>query len=63
MTEKVDLLVKYFIEHKNWPSQSETLSDGFRIGVFKSNTQRNPPKTMSNSDKQKIIACDSYFFE
>jgi hypothetical protein len=63
MTEKIDLLVKYFMEHKNWPNRSETLSDGFRIGLFKSNTQRNPPKTMLPDDRQKILKCDPVFFQ
>lgn len=62
MTDKVDLLVKYFIEHKNWPSRSHTLADGFRIGLFKSNTQRNPPKTMLPEDRLKILKCDPKFF-
>ena len=62
LTEKVDLLVKYFMEHKNWPSLSHILADGFRIGLFKSNTQRNPPKTMSDQDRQKLLECDPSFF-
>uniref|UniRef100_A0A6C0K3S1 Uncharacterized protein n=1 Tax=viral metagenome TaxID=1070528 RepID=A0A6C0K3S1_9ZZZZ len=62
MTEKVDFLVEYFIMQKKWPPQSHISVDGFRIGLFKTNTQRNPPKTMSIHDREKILKCDPLFF-
>jgi hypothetical protein len=62
MEEKVALLVKYFTEYKEWPTRSYVLTDGFRLGLFKSNTQRNPPQTISAQNRQKILECDPHFF-
>jgi len=55
MKEKVSHLVDYFVDHNCWPTNSYTMTDGFPLGVFKVNTQRSPPKTMLDEDKQKIL--------
>lgn len=63
MTQKVSLLINYYTEHHEWPPNSYRMTDGFRLGLFKVNTQRSHPKTMSDVDKQKILLCEPNFFK
>lgn len=63
MTERVVRLVQYWDEYKKWPPNSYVLPCGLRLGLFKQNTRRNPPKSMSNDDRQKILKRDPLFFD
>lgn len=63
MKQKINRLVEYWKQHSKWPEQKYVMDDGFRLGLFKQNTRRNPPSSMDENDKKSILNCDFNFFK